>query len=205
MNKIFLIITFLYVNICTSQSNVTISYKSYSYEFEADDYPKSIIDYYKKQNNIIDLSDRQIAIKINANLIFDNLIDNVLRYAYLENLANLSEASFNSVKLKLKAYYKYKNIHTITDKLLIDRTQQYIADSIVLSKYNGKIYYDILKKTPKPLESHSKCIIDLIQKNNIQITDEYLKKELLDIAENLYKDFEEIKVDFNTIESWLTK
>ncbi|WP_298507213.1 hypothetical protein [uncultured Maribacter sp.] len=203
MKKIFLVIIILIsITSCTSQNNPKINYKDYSYEFKADNYPKSITDFYKEQEKLTELTDRELAIKMNVDLILEDLIDNILRYNFIQNVPNLNETGFNKVKSKLTAYYKAEKNDFYTEKIIIDRSQQWIADSIIQSKYKGKIYYDSLIKTPKPKEAYAKMVLDLIDKNEIEITDDFLKKEIIYRANNYTIDQEEMKCDFNLIESW---
>ena len=205
MKKILLILINFTLFSCNSQSNPKITYKDYSYEFQADEYPKSITDLYKEEEKLSNLSDREIAIKMNADIILEDLIDNLLRYSFLENSENLSETHFNSIKSKLTKHYKEKKNEFLNNKIIIDRTQQWIADSIVEHKYGGRIYYDSLKKTPKPKEAYKKMVLELIDKNEIQISDDFLKKEIINLAKNYLKKEEEIECNFNKIESWNTK
>ncbi len=139
---------------------------------------------------------------MNIDLILEDLIDNILRYNFIQIVPNLNETGFNKVKSKLTAYYKAKKIDYYTENIIINKSQQWIADSIMHSKYKGKIFYDSLKKTPKPKEAYAKMVLDLIDKNEIEITDDFLKKEIIYRANNYTINQEELKCDFNLIESW---
>lgn len=205
MKKIFFLSNILILFNCNSQNNPKITYKDYSYEFQANEYPKSIIELYKEEEKLHNLSDREITIKINTEDIIEDLIDNLLRYNFLENKKNLNESHFNSIKSKLKKYFNENKNDFFNDKMIIDKSQQWIADSIVQNKYGGRIYYDSLKKTPKPKEAYKKMVLDLIDKNEIQISDDFLKKEITNLLKNYLKKEEEIECDFNKIESWNAK
>lgn len=202
MKKIFVLIILISIYGCNSGNNPKITYNDYSYEFNANDYPKSITDFYKEHNKLINLSDKEVAIKMNSDLIFEDLIDNILRYHFIQNSSNLNDNAFNNVKSKLTDYYKRKKIDFYTKKIIVDRAQQWIADSIVQSKYKGKVYYDSLRRTPKPKEAYSKIVIALINKDEIKISDSFLKNEILTKANNYTKELIEFKDDFNLIENW---
>lgn len=204
MNKILLIVLSLSLYSCNSQSNPTVTYKGYSHVFKADDYPKSIIDLYKEEQKLAHLSDREIAIKINADIVLEDLIDNLLRSKFSENMENLSQSHFDSIKAKLAKYYKAEKIDYFTKAIIIDRAQQWIADSLVQNTYGGRIYYDSLKKTPKPKEAYKKMVIDLIGKKEVRISDDFLKNEMIALLKNYLKKEEEMECNFNQIESWST-
>ena len=206
MKRIFLSLPLIFNLLsCNSQSNPKITYKEYKDEFQADQYPASIIELYKNEQKLEKLSNREIAIKINADIMLDELIDNILRYNFIQNITNISENSFNNTKLKLTKYYVDKKISDYSEKDIINRTQQWIADSIVLNKYSGRIFYDSFKNIPKPKESYQKMIFDLINKNEIQISDEFLKKEIINLTKKYLKKEDEIECNFNLIESWKIK
>jgi len=205
MKNIFLmLITCFSLLSCNSQGNPKIIYKEYIYEFQADEYPKSITDLYKSEEKSFNLSDREAAIKMNADIILKDVIENVLRYHFKQNIPTLTEKYFNRISTRLTKYYTAEKRY-FTKDLLVDRTQQWIADSIVQNKYNGKIYYDPLLKVPKPKEAYKKMILDLINKNEIQISDDFLKKEIVNLAENYLNKETEIDCDFYDIESWTSK
>jgi len=216
MNRFFVtgLLTILVIGCKNSPRNPKITYKSYSYEFKADDYPKSITDFYKENEKLNGFTDRELAIKMNIDIILENLIDNILRFEFRENTADLNEDKFNQIKNKLKNYKGIKSINSkyekiqdtlnnnFSEKLLINRTQQWIADSIVQSKYFGNIYYDDLKRVLKPKEAYKKMVLELIDKNEIVITDEFMKGEIINKLNRYTKGLEKVDVNFYLIETW---
>ena len=202
MKGIFLFIILSSIINCEAQNNVKITFKDYVYEFKAESYPKSIIDSYKTEGKYLKLSDREIAIKINAEIILEDLIDNILRYNFIQNIDNINELNFNTTKEKLTEYYKLKGINFFTEEIIINRTQQWFADSIVQRKYGGEIYYDSLKRTPKPKEAYKNAVLILINNGEILITDDFLKSEIFNILNNYLGKDRELKCDFYKIETW---
>jgi hypothetical protein len=202
MNKLLLISLGLALSSCMGQGNPKITYRDYSAEFDADGYPKSIIDSYRNDEKMTQLSDREIAIKINADMMKEELLDHVLQTCFREKAKSIREDHFNSIKAKLKQFYLTEEGEVYSEGMLTDRARQWIADSITQEKYGGKIYFDEWKKTPKPKEAYKKMLHTFIQNGEISISDAFLKEEILRLVQQSTQNQKEIRLDFNRIETW---
>jgi len=201
--KILFFITFTFSFLIShAQENPIVTYKNYSRKFLADTYPKSISDHYRQNNNIApELSDREVAILINCESNLDELINYIMLDELYANKDKISLSSFEPAKIKMQAYHTAQKMDRY-DGFIINRTQQWFADSIIQSKYQGRIYYDEHEMILKPKEAYLRMLNDLIGKNEIIITDDFMKKEMLKILSNEINNYPSITCDFFKIETW---
>ena len=186
-------------------ANPTVRYKTYSRTFLADTYPKSIIDHTRETNKMDpDLSDREVAIVINCESNLDELINYIMRYELYQNKDKISSASFEQAKIKMQAYHTAQKMDRV-DGYIINRTQQWFADSIIQSKYQGRIYYDEHEMILKPKEAYLRMLNELIGKNEIVITDDFMKKQMINMLSDEITNFPSITCDFYKIETWPVK